>query len=86
VGGEPDELIVNAGDALALVAIAHGHHLPSTVHRVVNGTGARRISAPFFGHVQRGFVLDPASGLTEGRFLDQRLREIIRKNASEEMQ
>jgi len=77
VGGEPDELIVNAGDALAIVARAHGHHLPSTVHRVVNGTGARRISAPFFGHVHREFVLDFASGLTEGEFLDRRLEEII---------
>ena len=77
VAGEPDELIVNAGDALALVARAQGHHLPSTVHRVANGTGARRISAPFFGHVHREFVLDPASGLTEGEFLDRRLKEII---------
>ena len=79
VAGEPDELIVNAGDALALLARAHGQHLPSTVHRVVNGDGGRRISAPFFGHVQRAFVLDPASGLTEGAFLDQRLNEIIAK-------
>ena len=79
VAGDPDELIVNAGDALALLARSHGHQLPSTVHRVVNGSGARRISAPFFGHVHRAFVLDPASGLTEGAFLDQRLKEIIRK-------
>jgi isopenicillin N synthase-like dioxygenase len=79
VAGEPDELIVNAGDALALLARAHGHHLPSTVHRVVNGNGRRRISAPFFGHVHRAFVLDPVSGLTEGAFLDRRLSEIIAK-------
>jgi isopenicillin N synthase-like dioxygenase len=77
VGGEPDELIVNAGDALTLVARAHGQQLPSTVHRVVNGSGARRISAPFFGHVLRSFVLDPSTGITEGEFLDQRLKEII---------
>jgi isopenicillin N synthase-like dioxygenase len=79
VAADPDELIVNAGDALELLARAHGHHLPSTVHRVVNGNGGRRISAPFFGHVNRAFVLDPASGLTEGAFLDQRLAEIITK-------
>jgi isopenicillin N synthase-like dioxygenase len=79
VAGESDELIANAGDALALLARAHGHHLPSTVHRVVNGNGGRRISAPFFGHVHRAFVLDPATGLTEGAFLDQRLKEIIAK-------
>lgn len=79
VGGDPDELIVNAGDALELLARAHGHRLPSTVHRVVNGTCERRISAPFFGHVHRAFVLDPATGLTEGAFLDQRLNEIIGK-------
>ena len=85
VGGEPDELIVNAGDALSLVAQAYGHHFPSTVHRVVNGTGARRISAPFFGHVHRAFVLDPASGLTEGEFLDRRLREIIGKDVAGKM-
>ena len=47
------------------------------VHRVVNANGARRISAPYFGHLCRDFVLDPATGLTEGAFLDQRLREII---------
>jgi isopenicillin N synthase-like dioxygenase len=79
VAGEPDELIVNAGDALELLARAHGHHLPSTVHRVVNGNRGRRISAPFFGHVNRDYVLDPATGLTEGAFLDQRLNEIIAK-------
>ncbi len=79
VSAEPDELIVNAGDALALLARARGHHLPSTVHRVVNGRGGRRISAPFFGHVNRAFVLDPGTGLTEGAFLDQRLKEIIGK-------
>jgi isopenicillin N synthase-like dioxygenase len=79
VGGDPDELIVNAGDALDLVARAQGHQLPSTVHRVVNGNGGRRISAPFFGHVNRAYVLDPATGLTEGEFLDQRLKEIIAK-------
>jgi isopenicillin N synthase-like dioxygenase len=79
VAGDPDELIVNAGDALALLARAQGQHLPSTVHRVVNANGRRRISAPFFGHVHRAFVLDPASGLTEGAFLDQRLNEIIAK-------
>jgi isopenicillin N synthase-like dioxygenase len=79
VAGEPDELIVNAGDALELLASAHGHHLPSTVHRVVNGNRGRRISAPFFGHLIRAFVLDPETGLTEGAFLDQRLNEIIAK-------
>jgi isopenicillin N synthase-like dioxygenase len=79
VAGGADELIVNAGDALALLARAHGHRLPSTVHRVVNGDGGRRISAPFFGHVNRAFVLDQATGLTEGEFLDQRLKEIIAK-------
>jgi isopenicillin N synthase-like dioxygenase len=77
VGGDPDELIVNAGDALALLATAGGHDLPSTAHRVVNGDGKRRISAPFFGHVNRAFVLDPATGQTEGEFLDRRLAEII---------
>jgi isopenicillin N synthase-like dioxygenase len=82
VGGEADELIVNAGDALAIVAQAHGRRLPSTVHRVVNGGGARRISAPFFGHVHRAFVLDPATGLTEGEFLDRRLNEIIGKGVA----
>jgi isopenicillin N synthase-like dioxygenase len=79
VAGDADELIVNAGDALELLARAHGHRLPSTVHRVVNANGKRRISAPFFGHVRREFVLDPASGLTEGEFLDRRLKEIIGK-------
>jgi isopenicillin N synthase-like dioxygenase len=80
VGGDHDELIVNAGDALAVLAMAAGHVLPSTEHRVVNGDGKRRISAPFFGHVNRAFVLDPASGLTEGEFLDRRLAEIIGKS------
>jgi isopenicillin N synthase-like dioxygenase len=79
VAADADELIVNAGDALELLASAHGHRLPSTVHRVVNGNLGRRISAPFFGHVNRAFVLDPATGLTEGAFLDQRLKEIIAK-------
>jgi isopenicillin N synthase-like dioxygenase len=79
VAAGADELIVNAGDALELLARAHGHHLPSTVHRVVNENGNRRISAPFFGHVHRAFVLDPATGLTEGKLLDQRLNEIIAK-------
>lgn len=79
VAAKADELIVNAGDALEILARAHGHCLPSTVHRVVNNNSGRRISAPFFGHVHRSFVLDPASGLTEGAFLDQRLNEIIAK-------
>ncbi len=79
VAAEPDELIVNAGDALELLARAQGHRLPSTVHRVVNSNGQRRISAPFFGHVHRDFVLDPSTGMTEGAFLDQRLKEIIAK-------
>ena len=79
VAGDAEELIVNAGDALELLARSHGHHLPSTVHRVMNCDGQRRISAPFFGHVHRAFVLDPTSGLTEGAFLDQRLAEIIAK-------
>ena len=82
VAAAADELIVNAGDALELLARAHGHDLPSTVHRVVNDSGERRISAPFFGHVHRNFVLDPASGLTEGEFLDRRLNEIIPSAAS----
>ncbi|MBS0262535.1 MAG: isopenicillin N synthase family oxygenase [Planctomycetes bacterium] len=75
--GGPDELIVNCGDALELLARAQGHRLPSTVHRVVNGDGRRRISAPFFCHVRRDFVLDPGTGETEGAFLDRRLAEII---------
>jgi isopenicillin N synthase-like dioxygenase len=79
VAADADELIVNAGDALEVLASAHGHHLPSTVHRVVNGNRGRRISAPYFGHVNRAFILDPATGLTEGAFLDQRLNEIIAK-------
>jgi polar amino acid transport system ATP-binding protein len=79
VAGGPDELIVNCGDALELQARAQGHRLPSTVHRVINGDGRRRISAPFFTHVRRDFVLDPTTGLTEGEFLDQRLAEIIGK-------
>jgi len=32
-------------------------------------------TAPCFGHVHRGFVLEPATGLTEGEFLDRRLAE-----------
>jgi isopenicillin N synthase-like dioxygenase len=79
VAGAPDELIVNAGDALELLANSQGHHLPSTIHQVVNSNGDRRISAPFFGHVHREFVLDPETGLTEGAFLDRRLAEIIGK-------
>ncbi len=68
-------LIVNIGDMLAE---ASGHYFPSTVHQVLNPTGAdrakRRISLPLFLHPSREVVL--SERYTVGSYFDERMREL----------
>lgn len=68
-------LIVNIGDMLAE---ASGHYYPSTVHRVLNPTGAgrfkSRISMPLFLHPRRDIVL--SERYTVGSYFDERMREL----------
>jgi isopenicillin N synthase-like dioxygenase len=68
-------LIVNIGDMLAE---ASGHYFPSTVHQVLNPTGAdrakRRISLPLFLHPRREVVL--SERYTVGSYFDERMREL----------
>lgn len=68
-------LIVNTGDMLAE---ASGHFYPSTVHRVLNPTGAAaarsRISLPLFLHPRREIVL--SERYTVGSYFEERLREL----------
>ena len=68
-------LIVNIGDMLAE---ASGHYFPSTVHRVLNPTGAGRfkprISMPLFLHPQRDVVL--SARYTVGSYFEERMREL----------
>ena len=68
-------LIVNIGDMLAE---ASGHYFPSTVHQVLNPSGAdrakRRISLPLFLHPRREVVL--SERYTVGSYFDERMREL----------
>ena len=72
-------LIVNIGDMLAE---ASGHYYPSTVHRVLNPTGAgrfkSRISMPLFLHPRRDIVL--SERYTVGSYFDERMRELRGKS------
>jgi isopenicillin N synthase-like dioxygenase len=72
-------LIVNIGDMLAE---ASGHYYPSTVHRVLNPTGAgrfkSRISMPLFLHPRRDIVL--SERYTVGSYFDERMRELRGRN------
>ena len=67
----PDAIIVNAGDMLQ----AYDRRFRSATHRVRNLPG-RRFSIPHFVHPRSEIVLDAATGLTAGEYLDQRLRAI----------
>jgi len=68
-------LIVNIGDMLAE---ASGNYYPSTVHRVLNPTGAAakksRISLPLFLHPRRDVVL--SERYTVGSYFDERMEEL----------
>jgi isopenicillin N synthase-like dioxygenase len=68
-------LIVNIGDMLEE---ASGGYYPSTVHRVLNPTGAAanksRISLPLFLHPRREVVLSERH--TVGSYFDERMREL----------
>jgi isopenicillin N synthase-like dioxygenase len=68
-------LIVNIGDMLEE---ASGHYFPSTIHRVLNPTGAARfksrISLPLFLHPQRAVVL--SDRYTVGSYFDERMQEL----------
>ncbi len=68
-------LAVNCGDMLAL---ASGHHYPSTTHRVCNPTGPAalrsRLSLPLFLHPSDDVVL--AQGRTAFSFLQERIAEL----------
>lgn len=68
-------LIVNIGDMLQE---ASGHYFPSTVHRVLNPTGAAaqksRISMPLFLHPHRHVVL--SDRYTVGSYFEERMREL----------
>jgi isopenicillin N synthase-like dioxygenase len=72
-------LIVNIGDMLAE---ASGNYYPSTVHRVLNPTGAgrfkSRISMPLFLHPRRDIVL--SERYTVGSYFDERMRELRGRN------
>jgi isopenicillin N synthase-like dioxygenase len=68
-------LIVNIGDMLQE---ASGGYYPSTVHRVLNPTGASRfksrISLPLFLHPHRDVIL--SERYTVGSYFDERMREL----------
>lgn len=68
-------LIVNIGDMLEETS---GHYYPSTVHRVLNPTGAgrlkSRISLPLFLHPRRDVVL--SQRYTVGSYFDERMQEL----------
>jgi len=68
-------LIINIGDMLQE---ASGGYYPSTIHRVINPSGARseksRISLPLFLHPNPQVVL--SEQYTAGSYLDERLREL----------
>ena len=70
-------LIVNIGDMLQE---ASGHFYPSTVHRVLNPSGAAakksRISLPLFLHPRREVVL--SDRYTVGSYFEERMRELSR--------
>ena len=70
-------LIVNIGDMLQE---ASGHYYPSTVHRVLNPSGAAakrsRISLPLFLHPRREIVL--SDRYTVGSYFEERMRELSR--------
>lgn len=68
-------IIVNIADMLEM---ASDHYYPSTIHRVVNPTGAAaersRLSLPLFLHARPEVVLSPE--YTAEEFWQERLREI----------
>ncbi len=70
-------LIVNIGDMLEE---ASGHYYPSTVHRVLNPTGAAaqksRVSLPLFLHPRREVKL--SDRYTVGSYFEERMRELRR--------
>ena len=70
-------LIVNIGDMLQE---ASGNYYPSTVHRVLNPTGAAarkpRVSLPLFLHPRREIVL--SARYTVGSYFEERMRELSR--------
>ena len=72
-------LIVNIGDMLQE---ASGHYYPSTVHRVLNPTGAgarkSRVSLPLFLHPRREVVLSVR--YTVGSYFEERMRELSRNS------
>ena len=72
-------LIVNIGDMLEE---ASGHYYPSTVHRVLNPSGAAasrsRISMPLFLHPRREVVL--SERYTVNSYFQERMRELARNS------
>ena len=68
VENPPGALIINAGDMLH---VASHLRMPSTLHRVVNANGRKRLSMPFFVHPRNDVVLCKA-----GEFLKTRLSDI----------
>jgi isopenicillin N synthase-like dioxygenase len=68
-------IIINIGDMLQEASCGY---FPSTIHRVINPTGARsdksRISLPLFLHPNPDVVL--SERYTAGAYLDERLREL----------
>ena len=72
-------LIVNVGDMLQE---ASGQHYPSTMHRVLNPTGAARfksrISMPLFLHPRREVVL--SHRYTADSYFNERMAELSRNN------
>ncbi|GAA6021716.1 hypothetical protein JCM10207_008553 [Rhodosporidiobolus poonsookiae] len=61
----PDAFIVNVGDILALFT---GGEYRSSLHRVVNTSGVRRYSIPFFLDGNSDIVVSPVRGPGVGKF------------------
>ena len=82
VNETPGSIVVNSADMLK--EYCRGYNLRpmhSTMHRVKNPNAGEesdleRGSWPFFVHPKGETILDPATGLTAGQFLLQRLRDI----------
>ncbi|OAJ34376.1 2OG-Fe(II) oxygenase family protein [Piscirickettsia salmonis] len=72
---EPETIVINAGDMLEEVTAGY---YPSTLHRVINPTGAgsanSRLTAPLFLHPRSDVVLSERH--TAKSYLDERLKEL----------